>query len=98
MPAFDFELEFLGKDELAGGGPGAVTGHADEIESKRKFEVADEIGEEHDRAVEKGDDDEVAPGVIAGDGASESAHALLDFVGRDEDTLDFVLPGFRNIL
>ncbi len=89
VAARDVQAEFLGENEFAGFGAGAVAGDADEVQAEWEGEAAEKIGEENNGAVEEGDDDEVAPGEVALDFGGERFDAAGKFFLRNEDGGDF---------
>ena len=63
------------------------------MKSKRNGrEMPDEIADEHDRAVQQGDDDHLAPFKIAFDLAAQFRDALGEHLVSDEDASDFFAP------
>ena len=56
-------------------------------------EMADEIGDEDDRAGEQGHEEEFAVGVIGGDLVGHFVDARLDGLAIDEDVVNVFLHG-----
>src|SRR6185436_753403 len=54
--------------------------------------MTDQIGEKNDRAVEQGNNDEVASGEIPLQLAGEASHAARDLLLGNEHPLNFLLP------
>ena len=76
----DVEPEFFGEHQLGGLGAVAVTGDADEVEPHWQIDFTDEIGQEHEGAVEQPDDDEVAVTKIPLNLLRQSDDAFPDFL------------------
>jgi hypothetical protein len=96
VAATEIEPHFLGEDEFAGLGFRAIAGDAKEIQFDWQGKVAEQIGEEEDRTVEEGDDDEFGAGGIALDLAREMANAGGDLGAGEQNAGDVVPPAARD--
>lgn len=96
VTAFDVETKFLGVNQLAGFSAIAITRNAHEIEAKWQFEMANQICQKHDSAVEQRNNDQIAAVKIALDFASQHCYSTANLRFGNEDAADFVAPSARN--
>src|SRR5690349_8795989 len=92
VASLHIEAQFLGKDQFARDGAGAVAGHANEIETEWNGEVANEVGEKKDGAIEEGNDDQLPPGEVFRDPAGELTNPPGQLRRRDQHARDIAAP------
>ena len=84
--------------DARGVGRRAVAGDGHEVDLAGDVELAHQVGEEEDRALEHADQDQVAALVVAADLGAELGDAPLELLGRDEGLADRgVVPSGRSL-
>ena len=90
--ALERGVEVLEDPHHAGGlGRGAVGGDGHEVDLAVHVEVAHEVGEEEDGALEHADQQQVLAGVVARDLGRHLLDPVLELVGLDDDLADVLV-------
>src|SRR5215217_2440972 len=89
VAALERGVEVLEDPHDAGGvRRGAVGGDGHEVDLARDLDLAHQVAEEEDGALEDADQEQVLVRVVAGDLGAELADAVLQVVGLDDDLAD----------
>lgn len=92
VPAANVEFQFLRERKLARHGAGSIAGDPNEIQAQRQIEMPDEIGEEHNCAVQKCHNHQFASLEVPLNLGGELLNSGLDLIFREQDGIEFLLP------
>jgi hypothetical protein len=91
VAAGDREVEILDQSYARLGAPASVARERDEVDRMRDGNRAREVCQEEDARLQRGDEDRLAPLVVAGDLGAELRDARLDLAGREVDLTERLL-------
>ena len=98
IAAADIQAQFLGEDQFSGFGAAPVAGNADEIQAQGQGKAPEQIRQKNNGAVQKRDDDQVAPGEVLFDLAGQGVDAAGQLLLGNQDESDFLAPMARRLL